>query len=592
MDLKKLLFKRKSELLLFCLGSITPIVSSLIINYIISICVKLVQKVTLERITFISMLMIIASVSWAFFYIISRILRVDYIRNTMINIRELAFEKIFSMSYTEFTSHSKQKYISNLVNDINLFEKDFFVSLSKIISNTGNFIVNMIILLFINHKVGFISIVGISFIFILNKAFEPKTIILKEAISLESEKFSFSMFNFFSGLETIKLNGAEAGYEKLMLDKISDLEEQKRKSVFFQAFQERFMKFMGFFITSAVAIILVDDAISGAELGATAYSFMVASTAISNIATVFPHINTYKASEKIYRKIVMRDEEIKQCELLKSASNKNRMRILSKRDKSSDNTPKQPNKNFEFNNEIEIVNLSFKYITSGDSLFEKSNLTIKKGCKYLLQSPSGSGKTTFLSILLKNIESSEYLKKNQSNNQVHHDGYRGEIYVDGVNLIDIDSDDLNRKVSVISQDVFLFEDTILNNITLYNSYSFEELWKAIEKSGLVDLIKKSTNGLNRVLTEDGKNLSSSERIRIGIARAIIKRADILIVDASISALDNQLCNLIYSAFFESDATVIANTNRYIKGISEKFDYIISIDNKKISIVQNGEVQND
>ena len=105
-----------------------------------------------------------------------------------------------------------------------------------------------------------------------------------------------------------------------------------------------------------------------------------------------------------------------------------------------------------------------------------------------------------------------------------YDDYTGEIKVDGVDYREIKEKSLNDNVSFIYQDVFLFEDTIFNNIALYKPYTEEEVLEATKKSGLDSLLSKKENGLYEMLLENGKNLSGGERQRISIARAIIKNS--------------------------------------------------------------------
>lgn len=150
----------------------------------------------------------------------------------------------------------------------------------------------------------------------------------------------------------------------------------------------------------------------------------------------------------------------------------------------------------------------------------------------MLKGASGAGKSTLIKIL-----------------SMIYDDYKGEILMDGINYRTIKEDSLNENVSFIYQDVFLFEDTIFNNISLYKPYSEIEVLEAANKAGLSDLLTKKSNGLNEMLMENGKNLSGGERQRISIARAIIKNSGILFIDEATSSLDEELGKKLKIRFF-------------------------------------------
>jgi len=163
-----------------------------------------------------------------------------------------------------------------------------------------------------------------------------------------------------------------------------------------------------------------------------------------------------------------------------------------------------------------------------------------------------------------------------------YDDYTGEIKVDGVDYREIKEKSLNDNVSFIYQDVFLFEDTIFNNIALYKPYTEEEVLEAAKKSGLDSLLSKKENGLYEMLLENGKNLSGGERQRISIARAIIKNSKLLFIDEATSSLDEELGRKIEETILSLNSTVIAISHRYYEGITEKYDYVLEIKNGQVN----------
>ena len=103
---------------------------------------------------------------------------------------------------------------------------------------------------------------------------------------------------------------------------------------------------------------------------------------------------------------------------------------------------------------------------------------------------------------------------------------------------------LFQKISNVEQQVFLFEDTIRNNITLYKDYREEEINLAIERAGLTDFIKGLPNGLDTIIYDNGKNISGGERSRIAIARGLLAKTDIIFLDEAFASLDAKVAQEI------------------------------------------------
>jgi len=129
--------------------------------------------------------------------------------------------------------------------------------------------------------------------------------------------------------------------------------------------------------------------------------------------------------------------------------------------------------------------------------------------------------------------------------------------------------------------VFLFEDSIKNNITLFKELDQKTIDEAIIKSGLQEFIQSRKQGLNEKLSENGKNLSGGERQRLSIARAIAKKAEILFVDEGTSAVNEELGKAIEQTFLNLDNTVIAISHRFYPGVTNQYDYVLEIKEGKI-----------
>ncbi|HLP59607.1 MAG TPA: ABC transporter ATP-binding protein [Candidatus Deferrimicrobium sp.] len=215
--------------------------------------------------------------------------------------------------------------------------------------------------------------------------------------------------------------------------------------------------------------------------------------------------------------------------------------------------------------EVHFENVSFSYETDLPVL-KHVNFTARSNQMVALVGASGSGKTTLMNLLLRFYEPDS-----------------GEIRVDGHNILHLTLASLRNSISLVTQDVFLFNDTILNNIT-YGSknFSFADVKKAAEIARAADFIEKLPDKYNSMVGERGVFLSTGQRQRISIARAILKKPSILIFDEATSSLDSESENLIQEAMEE----VMKGRTTFV--IAHRLSTIIQAD--KILVIQDGEIK--
>lgn len=181
---------------------------------------------------------------------------------------------------------------------------------------------------------------------------------------------------------------------------------------------------------------------------------------------------------------------------------------------------------------IEIKNLNFTYSTENNPTLKNINISIKPGMTVALIGKSGSGKST-----LSNLLPRFYNHQN------------GQILIDGVDVNDYSLLNLRKHISVVTQNVTLFNDTIANNIaygTLQGS-TLDDIKKAAADANAVEFIEQLPDGWDTLVGENGLKLSGGQRQRIAIARALLKDAPILILDEATSALDTDSEKLIQQA---------------------------------------------
>ena len=215
-------------------------------------------------------------------------------------------------------------------------------------------------------------------------------------------------------------------------------------------------------------------------------------------------------------------------------------------------------------NGIMLNNAVFSY-TQGFEVLKKINLNIEAGKTTAIVGSTGSGKSTLIKLLLR-----------------LYDLDSGEINFDATELKQLKLESLRRNIGLVSQDVFLFEGTVFENIAYGNlDASNEEVWNAANQSEATDFINQLPNKENTIVGERGQKLSGGQRQRISIARAILKNPEILILDEATSAVDNET-----EAAIQRSLDMLKQ-NRTVIVIAHRLSTIRNAD--KIYVLENGEI---
>ncbi len=202
------------------------------------------------------------------------------------------------------------------------------------------------------------------------------------------------------------------------------------------------------------------------------------------------------------------------------------------------------------------------------SIFEDVDLEFKKGGKYLLVGPSGGGKSTLLRLFRK------YVKPNG-----------GRMLLDGNDIAQIKKASFYKLISNVEQQVFLFEDTLKNNIALHKECTDEALERAIHRAGLDDFVSSHPDGMSRMILDNGKNISGGERSRIAIARGLLQEAQIIFLDEAFSSLDETVAKEIELTLLSlKDITVINVSHVIFSETKKKYDQIYRVGHRKVQEV--------
>jgi subfamily B ATP-binding cassette protein MsbA len=216
--------------------------------------------------------------------------------------------------------------------------------------------------------------------------------------------------------------------------------------------------------------------------------------------------------------------------------------------------------------EIEFDNVSFLYASSEKPILDRVSFSVPAGSVTALVGHSGSGKTTLAGLLPR-----------------FYTGYDGHIRLDGHELSDYSLDNLRSHISLVSQQVVLFNDTVAGNIA-YGALagkSREEIVKAATQANAMGFIEKLPDGLDSLIGENGALLSGGQRQRLAIARALLKDAPVLILDEATSALDSESERAIQQALTEviKDRTTLVIAHRL--STIENADQVIVLDEGRV-----------
>ena len=223
----------------------------------------------------------------------------------------------------------------------------------------------------------------------------------------------------------------------------------------------------------------------------------------------------------------------------------------------------------EFNNKIEFENVSFVFDDSNETILDDINFTVNRGEILALVGPSGGGKSTLVDLIPRFYDPTE-----------------GKILIDGIDIRDFKLNSLRGKMGIVTQDTFLFNGTIKQNIAYgLDDYPFEKIVEAAKTANAHNFILEIPYGYDSIVGERGVKLSGGQKQRLTIARALLKNPEIMIFDEATSALDNESEILVQEAVERLMANrttfVIAHRLSTIRNASK----IIVIDNGRI--VQKG-----
>ena len=456
----------------------------------------------------------------------------SYIKNTVNYLRTDIFSKIINKDIKDFALDNSGKYISILYNDLKIIEDSLLNNIFQVISSFISFTISIIFLFSISPTIViFISIFG-TLGFVIPNALSKKLVVERNNFSNNLENITSVTKDLFSGFEVIKGFNIAHKINPVFKNSSTAVESSKKKCSILESIIKGFS--LSFSVTIYLGVLILGGYLMNKgeiSVGTAIIIIQLSTHIVGPVKTSISLINQIKSVSLIVDKI---DEIL--CD-------------------SSEDIEDLSLERFE--KSIEIKNLNFSYSDERQAL-NNINLTFEKNKKYAIVGESGSGKSTLTKLLMR-----------------YYKNYNGEILIDNKNLQKILSHDLYKNISMIQQNVFMFDDSIKENIKLYADYSDDEILEVCSRSGLSNLISMLPNGINSLVGENGNKLSGGEKQRIAIARSLINDTKILILDESTSALDNETAyNLETSLLSINDLTLVVVTHKLIKNILLSYDEIV------------------
>lgn len=453
--------------------------------------------------------------------------------------KDYAYENCLKKSISEFGKSGSAEYISALTNDLNIIEQNYIANIFGMIENILIFIGALAMMIYYSPILSAVGVGATLIPFGMSMLF-GKTLGKREKEASDKNgsfvHFVSDSLNGFSVIKNFKIEDKIGG---LFAHNNADLERTKEKRDRASVFMSEVNPLLGALVQFAVFGV-------GAYLCITQPQNMTPGILIMFVQLMNCVITPITVVPRTLA-------ERKACKPLI-----NKVAELSRHE---ENDGKELTAAHE--HAIELNNVNFAYI-EGQNVINDLSCTFEKNKSYAIVGASGSGKTTLFNLLLG-----------------MHDDYTGSIAYDGNELNNIRSDSLYDCISLVSQNIFVFDDTVGNNITLWKDTDKAALDEAVEKAALSDLVQEK--GIDYDCGLNGGNLSGGQKQRISVARGFIKHAPLLLMDEATSALDAETAARINSEILDiKDTTKIVITHRLDENTLERYDKILFMKNGAIA----------
>ncbi len=412
------------------------------------------------------------------------------------DVREQLFKKLIGLPMNFYVNRPSGELISRVINDSNVLQGLLGYSVKDIIVEGTSFLVLLIIAFIRRWDLALIAITVLPFSFFVINKFGKKMKKISQQTQEQISGLIIRLTESISGIKMIK------GFrrEKLHEDKFN---EENKKNYRVALKGARTIEYSS----------LIHEIITG--IGSTSILFYGFYLVFHNKMTMGDLLSFFAAIGMMYTPIRRLGNANNNLQQARAASE--RIFYLLDQQPEVDGT-----KNLtEIKNEIVFDNVRFIYPGTRKKVLDDINFRVKKGELVAIVGKSGAGKTTMVDMLPR-----------------FYKPVSGSIFIDGIDVNDVTLESLRKNIGIVSQDIILFNETVMDNIALGKSDATEEEIKEAAKAAYAhDFIKEMLHGYDTIIGERGIRLSGGQKQRISIARALLKNPPILILDEATSSLD-------------------------------------------------------
>ena len=469
-------------------------------------------------------------------------LRNKLVRKIMSGYKNKVFQSILDRDYREFSKETSGKFISILTEHMKKIEQDYLHQYFNISKNLSLMIFSLIAMFIGNWFLTLLVIIVSSIAMLISGFIGKKSAFIQNRVMIAEQTYLAKIKDIIAGFLVIKsFNVKEAIYQdySYVSENLEEIYFTKGK----------------FDVLSNVISQLSGMIVFLVAFGGGMYLVFNGYTSIGSVTAIVQLVNF----------VVMPVNEVG-VGITKFREGQVTLEAFEVQD-----VPEfQMGKTKEYFDEvITFSNVDFSYPNTEGRIFNHLSLKIQKGEKIAIVGRSGSGKSTLLNLLLRFYEVTS-----------------GHILIDNQDLQDISIESLYNLMTVVQQDVYIFDDTLKANITLNQSFTEYDIKQAVQQSGLESYVLENELGLQVLCGENGSNLSGGQKQRLSIARALIRKTPILLLDEATSSLDNQVTTEIENSILKiQDLTALVVTHKLNELILKKYNRILFM--KDGGIVEDG-----
>tara|TARA_B110000259_G_scaffold186406_1_gene237552 strand:- start:2702 stop:4486 length:1785 start_codon:yes stop_codon:yes gene_type:complete len=433
-------------------------------------------------------------------------------QNVVYDLRVKLFRHILDFKMAYFDKSSVGRLVTRAVNDMETIASIFSQGLFMIVADLLQMLLVIIVMLVLSWKLSMTIFLVLPFILFATRKFQKSMKVAFNEVRSEVANLNSFVQERLTGMKIVQLfNREEIEYENF--EKINEKHKKAwlktvwYNSIFFPIAELSTSITVGLIVWFGGMNVILED------------------TEIT-LGIIFLFI---QLSQMLFRPLRQIADKFNTLQMGMVAAN----RVF----KIIDTDSKIPNKGKlsadSLKGNIEFKNIGFSYV-KGEDVLKDISFHVKSGEKVAIVGATGSGKTTIVNLLTR-----------------FYDTQQGSIEIDKMDIKEIDIFSLRSKIALVLQDVFLFADSLLNNITLWNkTISFDDVISAAKKMGIHDFIMSLPNGYNYNVKERGVMLSQGQRQLISFLRAYLKNPSVLILDEATSSIDSNSEELIQSAILK------------------------------------------